>query len=191
MTKRPQALKTTVTYLEMNAPPSVHYPLPVNLQAAIMRAQPIPLHFYRYLQYRTGGPWHWVYRLRLDDEALAGIVHDAATTVDVLYVDGAPAGFFELHREDDATVDLAYFGLMDHVRGRGLGKWFLVQAVTSAWQLGPSRVTVNTCTLDHRAALPLYQRVGFTPVGQSEALIKPLTDDDLLRLARLDRTTRP
>jgi len=75
---------------------------------------------------------------------------------------------------------------MPHVQGRGLGKWFLTQAVTAAWEMKPSRVTVNTNTLDHRAALPLYQRVGFAPVGQSETFIHPLSDDDLLRLARLD-----
>ena len=67
---RPQPLKTTVTYLEMTALPQVHFPLPMNIQAAVMRARNIPLHFYRYLQYRTGRPWHWVYRLRLDDATL-------------------------------------------------------------------------------------------------------------------------
>jgi thiosulfate/3-mercaptopyruvate sulfurtransferase len=83
-------------------------------------------------------------------------------------------------------VDLAYFGLMPHVHGRGLGKWFLSQAVDAAWALKPLRVTVNTNTLDHPAALPLYQRIGFEPVGQTETFIHPLTDDDRLRLARLD-----
>ncbi len=105
-----------------------------------------------------GRPWHWVYRLRLDDEALSGIVHSEATSISVLYVDGAPAGFFELCREDEATMDLAYFGLMPHAQGRGIGKWFLTQAVSTAWAAKPSRLTVNTNTLDHRAALPLYQR---------------------------------
>ena len=104
----------------------------------------------------------------------------------MLYVEGAPAGFFELFREDEATVDLSYFGLMSHAQGRELGKWFLTQAVSTAWAAKPSRLTVNTNTLDHRAALPLYQRVGFRPVGQTDTFIHPLTDDDLLRIARLD-----
>ncbi len=186
---RPQAprpLKTTVTYLEMTAPPQVHFPLPMNVQAAVMRVRNVPLHFYRYLQYRTGRPWHWVYRLRLDDASLSGLVHSERTTISVLYLDGAPAGFFELCREDEATIDLSYFGLMPHAQGRGLGKWFLSQAVTAAWDMKPSRLTVNTNTLDHRAALPLYQRVGFRPIGQTETFIQPLSDEDLLRLARLD-----
>lgn len=183
---RPKPLTATVTYLEMRSPPRSHFPLPVNIQAAMIEAHNIPLHFYRYLQYRTGRRWHWVYRLRLDDAALSAIVHSDRTQIDVLYVDGAPAGFFELYREDDSTVDLAYFGLMPHVHGRGLGKWFLSQAVNAAWASKPVRVTVNTNTLDHPAALPLYQRIGFEPVGQSEAFIQPLTDEDHLRLAHLD-----
>lgn len=188
MTKpvRPKPLKTTVTYLEMRAQPRSHFPLPVNLQAAMMQARSIPLHFYRYLQYRTGRSCHWVYRLRLDDAALSAIVHAERTQIDVLYVDGAPAGFFELFRDEEETVDLAYFGLMPHVHGRGLGKWFLSQAVDAAWALKPLRVTVNTNTLDHPAALPLYQRIGFEPVGQTETFVHPLTEDDHLRMARLD-----
>lgn len=150
----------------------------------MIRARDIPLHFYRYLQHQTGKQWYWVYRLRLDDSALSAIVHSEKTQIDVLYVDGAPAGFFELSREDEGAVDIAYFGLMPHVHGRGLGKWFLSQAVDAAWALKPMRVTVNTNTLDHPAALPLYQKIGFTPVGQTETFIHPLTDDDYLRLVR-------
>lgn len=183
---QPKALKTTVTYLEMTAPPTLHLPMPVNIQAAMMRATDMPLHFYRYLQYRTGRQWHWVYRLRLDDERLSEIIHSPRTSISVLYVDGAPAGFFELFQEDATTVDLAYFGLMPHVHGRGLGKWFLGQAVSAAWDMKPARLTVNTNTLDHPAALPLYQRIGFQPIGQTETFIRPLADQDHLRLAKLD-----
>jgi hypothetical protein len=33
---------------------------------------------------------------------------------------------------------------------------------------------VQTCTLDHPAALPLYQKLGFFPVGQSNEVVRPL-----------------
>jgi hypothetical protein len=33
-----------------------------------------------------------------------------------------------------------------------------------AFAHGVSEVTINTCTLDHPAALPMYQRFGFQPV---------------------------
>jgi GNAT superfamily N-acetyltransferase len=183
--RHPKPLQTVVTYLEAGAPPRVHAPRPANIQTAIMRCEAMPLHFYRYLQYRIGRDYHWVYRLRLDDAALAAIIHAPETSLHVLYMEGAPAGFFELCRLDDARMELAYFGLMGHAHGRGLGRWFLLQALETAWSAGPERLTVNTCTLDHRAALPLYQKFGFQPVGQSETFITPLGDADHVRLAKL------
>ncbi len=45
--------------------------------------------------------------------------------------------------------------------GRGLGKHLLSCAVRDAWALAPSRVWLHTCTLDHPAALPNYEKRGF------------------------------
>ena len=73
---------------------------------------------------------------------------------------------------------------MQEAQGLGLGRWFLLQAIEAAWNLNPLKVTVNTCTLDHPAALPLYQKLGFVPVNQTDAIFHPLSDDDILRIAR-------
>ena len=72
------------------------------------------------------------------------------------------------------SVELAYFGIMEHALGQGVGRWFLGAAIDAAWSTGPEIVTVQTCTLDHPAALPLYQKLGFSPVGQSRELVKPM-----------------
>jgi hypothetical protein len=40
----------------------------------------------------------------------------------------------------------------------------LRQAIDAAWRSGPRTVTVNTCTADHRRALPNYLRAGFKPI---------------------------
>lgn len=184
MADRPKPLKAVVTYLEQSERPKLFAPMPVNLNVALMIPAEMPLHFYRYLQYRTGFDYHWVSRLRLDDDTLAGIIYAPTTSIHVLFLDGAPSGFFELSARDPQNVSLEYFGLMGHAHGRGLGNWFLAQAIDSAWNLNPTRVKVNTCTLDHPAALPLYQKLGFVPVGQSTTFIHPLTDDDLVRVSR-------
>ncbi len=182
----PGTLKATVTWLECSQPPRRVPALPVNVHATLLKVPKIPLHFYRYLYWRIGREWHWVYRLRMKDDELTAIVHDPKTEIRVLFLDGAPAGMVELHRTDDATTALVYFGLMDNARGRGLGKWFLGQAMLAAWNQPISRMTVSTNTLDHPAALPLYQKMGFSPVGQSEALVRPLTDAEILGLAKSD-----
>jgi len=183
---KPKSLKATVTHLEMKRRPRTIAPLPVNLHATLMKATGIPLHFYRYLQWQVGRDWHWVTRLRMSDEKLSEIVHAKANRIFVLSVDGAPAGFYELVELDDATIELSYFGLMEHVRKRGLGEWMLGQAVATAWSNTPARVIVSTNTLDHPAALPLYQKIGFEPVSQNQAIIRPLSDDELLTLIKGD-----
>lgn len=179
-------LKATVTWLECTEPPRRLPALPVNVHATLLRVNKIPLHFYRYLYWRIGRKWHWVYRLRMKDEELSAIVHDDKTEIRVLSIDGAPTGMFELHRTDDTTMQLVYFGLMEQARGRGLGKWFLGQAMMAAWNHQITRLTVSTNTLDHPAALSLYQKMGFSPVSQSEALIRPLTEKELLAIMESD-----
>jgi thiosulfate/3-mercaptopyruvate sulfurtransferase len=105
--------------------------------------------------------------------------------VTVLYVNGAPAGFFELAKVDEETIELSYFGLFEHALGLGIGKWFLLQALYSAWQDTPQRVMVTTNTLDHPRALQLYQMMGFSPVSTREAVIETMTDGEVFKA--LDR----
>ena len=52
---------------------------------------------------------------------------------------------------------------LEAVRGRGLGRHLLTEAVETAWCLGAKRVWLHTSTLDHPAALPNYLSRGFRP----------------------------
>jgi GNAT superfamily N-acetyltransferase len=180
------SLSTTVTYLQLTLPWPRRESLPMNQNIALMRAEKPALHFYRYLMFRTGKPWNWVYCLRLTDEELLAIIHAETTDIHVLYLDGAPAGFYEIDRSVTGESNIAYFGLMLHAAGRGLGRWFLSEAITSAAFGNPDRITVNTCTLDHKAALPLYQKLGFIPTGREDVVINPLTEAELLYLSVRD-----
>ena len=183
--RTPKPLPVHITALEMRAPPKQSLPMPVNIHTAIMRVPGIPLAFYRFLYRQVGARWHWVDRLRLDDEALAAILHDARTSVTVLYVDGAPAGFFELFQIDAETVELVHFGLFEHALGLGIGKWFMLQTLYAAWSSDPKLVTVTTNNLDHPRALQLYQMFGFSPVSTEEGSVTPLSETELRELARL------
>ena len=184
MAKKPLPLKVRVTRLEMTTAPRTSLAVPVNVQTAIMRSPEIPLHFYRYLYRQVGKRWHWYERLRLSDEELAAIIHSKQVSISVLYVDGAPAGFFELAKQDDDVVELSYFGLFERAIGLGIGKWFLLQALYAAWQDNPSKVTVTTNNLDHPRALQLYQMFGFSPISTGEGIVRPLSDKELLELAK-------
>ncbi|MGO8659093.1 hypothetical protein ACC771_26535, partial [Rhizobium ruizarguesonis] len=48
--------------------------------------------------------------------------------ISVLYVNGAPAGFYEYFCEDEDMIELSHFGLIEHALGLGIGKWFLLQS---------------------------------------------------------------
>jgi len=170
----PEPIDVTVTFLEMARPPA-RVPLPHNRQVALLRTHGIPVHYYRYLIDRVGRKWHWVNALRQSDEEMAQDLAAPGRDIRVLYLDGAPAGFFDLKTHLPQEVELAYFGMMAHATGIGLGRWFLGAALEAAWAYEPARVTVQTCTLDHPAALPLYQKLGFRPVAQARETVRPLT----------------
>lgn len=76
-------------------------------------------------------------------------------------VDGESAGYFELQRQDDGSVEIVYFGLVPKFIGRGLGGPLLTRAVEEAWTMGAKRVWLHTCTLDSPRALPGYKARGF------------------------------
>lgn len=171
----PDPIDVTVVFLEMASPPSAYPPAPCNRQIALLKTSNIPLHYYRYLTDRVGRKWHWVNSLRKSDAELAAELHRQDREVSVLYLDGAPAGFFDINRVSPEVSDLAFFGMMEHAMGQGLGRWFLGAAISACWATRPRLVTVQTCTLDHPAALPLYQKLGFTPVGQSREIIRPMS----------------
>ena len=172
---QPEPIDVTVTFLEMQSPPANYSHPPINRQIALLKTRAMPLHFYRYLTDRVGRKWHWVNVLRLSDEELADSIRSPDRDIRVLYLDGAPAGFFDLKRHHAEEVELAYFGMMEHATGQGLGRWFLGAAIEAAWSYRPLRISVQTCTLDHPAALPLYQKLGFSPVGQKVEAVLPMS----------------
>jgi GNAT superfamily N-acetyltransferase len=172
--ERLDPIPVTVTFLKMDAPPKHYPPLPMHRQLALLRTRTIPLHFYRYLMDRVGRKWHWVNALRMEDAALAQALHAPDRDIRVLYMDGAPAGFFDIKMHLPRNAELGYFGLMDHAMGLGVGRWFLGAAIEACWSHGPREITVQTCTLDHPSALPLYQKLGFEPVGQTSESIRPM-----------------
>jgi GNAT superfamily N-acetyltransferase len=165
-------IPTVVTFLEMRARPSAIPPPQPKGKIALLRAQRPPVHFYRYLYDAIGRGYHWVDRKKLSDLQLAALLAENRLELYVLYVDGCPAGMAELEFRDAATANLAYFGLIPEYIGRRLGYFFLYHTALNAWTKPISRFLVNTCTLDHPRALPLYQRLGFAPYSREDRFIE-------------------
>ncbi|HXI21141.1 MAG TPA: GNAT family N-acetyltransferase [Gemmatimonadales bacterium] len=156
----------TRTYLEMTSPADLAGAGAVPPAGArVERVRACSPGFFRFLYGEVGGPYHWRDRLPWSDERIHQYL-EGPVDLWVLYEDGAPAGYFELLRHPDGSVEIAYFGLMPHAIGRGLGGFLLTRAVQEAWALGPARVWLHTCTLDHPAALPNYLSRGFRRVRE-------------------------
>jgi len=155
------AVDVTRTYLEMRSPDVLRGASAPRPGVSVTRESPCALATYRELYDRVGGRWHWRDRAAWSDEALAAHLARGDVAVWVLRSEGEIAGFFELARHADASVEIAYFGLVPDAIGGGLGKYLLTRAVEEAWALDAERVWLHTCTLDGPAALPNYLARGF------------------------------
>ena len=164
-----------ITRLETDRLPARRVPVPSGMRLSLMRVDPVPPAFYRFLYEQVGRAHHWQAHRALDDEAIADLFSgNGAAQLHVLSVDGAPGGFFEiLMNAASGVTDIVHFGLMAHVQGRGLGRWLLAEAIAAASAAGARRVGIETNTLDHPRAFRLYQKAGFAPVSWREADVVP------------------
>ena len=53
------------------------------------------------------------------------------------YYDDALAGYYELRRDTEGGIEIAYFGLLPELIGRGLGGALLTSAIEEAWRMEP------------------------------------------------------
>jgi GNAT superfamily N-acetyltransferase len=115
----------------------------------------------RFLYATVGARWCWYVRLAWDYARWMAYLDRPELETWVAYVSGSPAGYFELERQGEGDVELAYFGLMPGFLGKGFGGELLTAAIARAWDMGAARVWVHTCDLDHPRALPNYHARGF------------------------------
>jgi GNAT superfamily N-acetyltransferase len=114
----------------------------------------------RDLYFHVGDQWEWIDKRPWSD----GQWQDYATAPGLrtfsAYYDDTLAGYYELRRDTEGGVEIAYFGLLAEFIGRGLGGALLTSAIEEAWRMSPKRVWVHTCNRDHPQALANYQARG-------------------------------
>lgn len=152
-------------YLEMLEPSQLR---PASLKPhidpstlTVTRAEiPCPA-FSRFLYTAVGEAWYWIDRLKWTEEQWMRYLDRPELQTWVAYCSGTPAGYIELQKQSDDSVQIAYFGLLKPFIGQGIGGHLLTVGVQQAWQMNPSRVWVHTCSLDSEYALANYQARGF------------------------------
>lgn len=154
----PQAVRT---YLHMDRPGDLQPAPSPAPTTTVERVEDCAPALWRRLYTEVGREYHWVDRLGWTDDEIRAYLADPALELWIARDDGEIAGYFELRTHADGAVEVAYFGLMPHAIGRGLGKYLLTRAVQRAWERGAVRVWLHTSSLDHSSALPNYLARGF------------------------------
>ena len=152
----------TVTFLEMHEPKETPAPLPGTFFHLLPK--PVAVNEYRKYYYGVGEQWFWLDRMVMPDELLYEKINAENVDIFIFYVNNEPAGYAEFIIEEK-YVEILYFGLMPAFIGKGFGKYFLQWAIAKAWSYQPQWIQLNTCTLDHPNALPVYKSVGFKITG--------------------------
>ncbi len=162
-------MQATRTYLELKDRTQFKAAFSDFPDIAITRVErPVP-ELYRHCYRVVGEAFHWRDRWDWSDDTINQHLADPAIQLFVATRATGKnaatlAGWYELRCvADDDSVEIAYFGIVAAEFGRGFGKHLLSSAVRDAWALGPERVWLHTCTLDHPNALPNYVARGFTP----------------------------
>lgn len=163
---QPGELAAVVTYLEMHSRPRPQplQPMPFRLQRWDMPDRDR----YRTLFRRIGAPWLWFSRLAMPDAALDAIITNPLVEIYALSDrHGVEIGLVELDFRTADCCEIAYFGLIPELTGKGLGRWLMQHTLGLAWRKGVTMVHVHSCTLDHPSALNFYRKAGFVPVRQA------------------------
>lgn len=154
-------VEVTRTYLEMRDPAELQTARCDDPRIRVERMHECSASFFRHLYVEVGRNYHWIDRLPWTDEDIVAHLSQVEISMWLMTDGGATAGYFELSRCEDGSVEVAYFGLLPEFIGRGLGKYLLTRAVEQAWAEGANRVWLHTCTLDDPAAMPNYLKRGF------------------------------
>jgi GNAT superfamily N-acetyltransferase len=160
------------TYLELADPRAIRPAAKPRIDGdvEIGRVEPPDGATSRWFYEHVGAAHQWtdnLHRTEAEWQAWADAVETWVATID-----GKRAGYYELRpRAADDDVEIAYFGLLPHAQGRGLGGYLLTHALNRAFELA-ARAWVHTCTLDGPHALPNYRARGLEPF-KTERLGKP------------------
>jgi ribosomal protein S18 acetylase RimI-like enzyme len=129
----------------------------------------------RFFYTAVGGDWYWIDRLSWSYDQWRAWLERSELETWIAYLQHTPAGYFELEMQEQATVEIAYIGLLPEFVGHGLGGALLTRAIERGFAIGARRVWCHTCSLDHPAALSNYRARGMR-VFRQEIVRKELPE---------------
>lgn len=153
------ATEVTTWFLQFDgdAPQQLHWPEAVLLTEAEIASPELSQFMFR----TVGGPWRWFSRLSWDYQQWQRYLTEQQVRTWLLTVKGTPAGYIELLKHLDQSVEIKFFGLMPQFIGQGLGSLLAKAAVMQAASWTNGKIWLHTCSADHPSALKNYQNAGF------------------------------
>jgi GNAT superfamily N-acetyltransferase len=149
--------------LEMHDRPSLGFTRP-RRSGMLLRLDEPAIGFYRHLHDQAGTTTSRSRVSARGDEETFVHLQEETLEVFVLFLGGAPAGFFELDRSEPGVTEVVHVGLTPEFQGRGLGKYLVGAAVETAWDEDPETVWTSVDADEDPRGLLLYQWAGFVPV---------------------------
>ena len=149
--------------------PNFNWPITPKQKLNILLSENIPDWYFLFLYKTIGSSYDWTDQIIKTEKERNSFINNENVKFFTLIKQGWTAGFYILDFREKFVCDLSYIGLVPDAIGKGLGKFLFKTAILSAWEkTNINKLTVNTCSLDHKNALPLYQKLGFNPVRFEE-----------------------
>jgi GNAT superfamily N-acetyltransferase len=151
------------TYLEMRSPDQLRAKWSNDERFQTREKKKRDWRFNRDLYLAVGEMWLWIDKRPWTDEQWKEYALAPELRTFAACYDNTLAGYYELRRDGEGGIEIAYFGLLPAFIGRGFGGALLTSAIAEAWRMSPppTRVWVHTCNRDHPGALANYQARGF------------------------------
>ena len=153
--------------LEMSSRDELRPPERTEAEFEVKRVEIACPEFNWFLHQAVGADFRWGGREDWGRQEWAEYVDRSELETWVAYVVGTPAGYYELEKQDDGSVQIQCFGLRRQFFGEGLGGALLTEAVERCWEMGANRVWLKTCNHDHPHALHNYLARGFKLVKKT------------------------
>ena len=159
-----QKAPIVTTYLEMRSQEQLRPKAGLDRRFQIREEKERDWRFNRDLYFAVGAQWQWIDKRPWTDEQWKEYAAAPSLRTFAAYHGDMLAGYYELRRDTEGAVEIAYFGLLPEFIGRGLGGTLLTSAIEEAWSrcggIAPTRVWMHTCNLDHPQALANYEARG-------------------------------
>ena len=95
----------------------------------------------RFLYTAVGRAWGWTDRLSWSHSRWLAHLERPEVEVWIAHLDGVIAGYAELERQPEESVEIAYFGLLSQFMGKGIGGFLLSDTVQRAFRAGARGAT--------------------------------------------------